>query len=352
MTHPRQTIGATGLDAAPSMSHVPPYRVYAHTYIAEQLATATAGQTQALGMSPDPTTYPRSSQSPSTSPYSAQEVRATAVMNALSMSSPPLQGMPNNAATAKPLPPPLSVQPFTSNLAPITSPAAPYHHSPSPQMPSPAPAAPFSSLMAAPSPATATSATPTSPPPTAIPVAAAAPLPLRPSTIRSSHKAPCMAHFPQLRIVLARGRLSGIAEFGPDATGEAIYRAFCPAGDTYPNDHADGPTVSAAAAPTTATTSRASLTVCHEPPTPSETASTMASGEMTTLAPNGSAEASNRSCWTAQASATRGRLPPGWERRLFLNTTFYLDHISREAHDQEPWVVWWGRAGNADMSIL
>ncbi|KAG5493574.1 hypothetical protein JIQ42_01946 [Leishmania sp. Namibia] len=44
----------------------------------------------------------------------------------------------------------------------------------------------------------------------------------------------------------------------------------------------------------------------------------------------------------------RGQLPPGWERRMSHSTTFYLNSLLLEAHKQEPWAAWWGRADNAD----
>lgn len=33
-------------------------------------------------------------------------------------------------------------------------------------------------------------------------------------------------------------------------------------------------------------------------------------------------------------------LPPGWEQVVFKGVAVYLDHVSREAHEETPWVVW------------
>lgn len=38
-------------------------------------------------------------------------------------------------------------------------------------------------------------------------------------------------------------------------------------------------------------------------------------------------------------------LPPGWERIVYQGSVVYVDHISREAHEEPPWEVWRRRGG-------
>ncbi|KPA81193.1 hypothetical protein ABB37_04531 [Leptomonas pyrrhocoris] len=358
MSHPHHVTGAARQDTAPSMSYVPPYRVDAHTFINEQLATAAAqAQVQSLDPTAPPPPLPPPPRSSSTSQASAQPAPTTTIStNPLSIPPPPRKDVSSNAAaTAAPPPPCL---PATFSSIPSTLPVTFYERPPSPHAPSPAPAPPQVKPPLAPP----LQHPPFSAPPTVAAVAiTAAPLPPHPSS-SNSNAALYSARIPELRVILARGRLSGVTHVAADATGEEIYRAFCPAGDTYPNENASASTAAAAAAATTttaATTSAATPVMSpssrggsHAPRALSEMANALTSDGKAAVAPNGTADTSHRRSGTALTSAMRGRLPPGWERRVFHNTTFYLDHISREAHEQEPWVVWWGRAGNAEASGL
>lgn len=314
---------AAGQETAQSMSYVPPYREQAHTYISEQLATAVKAHMQLS----DPTAPSLPARSPSVSPPSATAIAFSSplsippptrreatlpTMTAASVHNPPGSASSSFAIDN-------TTQPTTTTAAasstPRAPPVAPYLRPPSPPVPSRPPTAP-------PTPVTAAIATLLNPPPHFSPPPATAPAPSPVAAVAAAST----AYIPELRVILARGRLSGVQDFSPEATGEDIYRAFCPAGDTYLDDSVPVTAATAAAATTTTTFANALGASGASPAAPSRLC-------------NGAAPVG--------LAATRGRLPPGWERRVFHNSTFYLDHISREAHEQEPWVVWWGRAGNA-----
>lgn len=38
-------------------------------------------------------------------------------------------------------------------------------------------------------------------------------------------------------------------------------------------------------------------------------------------------------------------LPPGWEKLTYQGAVVYVDHVSREAHEEPPWEVWRRRGG-------
>jgi hypothetical protein len=347
------------------MSYVPPYRANAYTYISEQLATTGTMQGEKLQESPDLTAPPQqppaqsrsaSLPSPATDAKPSAPVVGSMAINPLSIPPPSRKETTTPDTSAPPPPAPSAVaaesagpavassSPPSSSHSPHPAPKVPpvvaYVRPPSPQVPSTLPtAAPPPAAMAAPA--------PTQPPLSQQPPSASAPATAYHAYAASATVVPSppaalyTARIPELRVILARGRLSGVKEFSPVATGEDIYRAFCPGGDSYASDGANPSTAAAAAAANTTPGP-----VAHAPQTLSEMATALATDE-------GSAEASTRSSGDGGgggAAATRGRLPPGWERRTFHNSTFYLDHISREAHEQEPWVVWWGRAGNADTN--
>lgn len=332
-----------------SMTCVPPYRADAHQYINKQLATAAAAAAQQPTEDnedrPDPTAPP-----PQAAPRSRSPSPAPAPASApVSLPAPP-----------PPQPQPAEPKPAAAPVNPLSIPPPPRREAvPPPQVSAAVPAEKTATkakkeMYAAPSSAATTTAvappprpslssqqqsSPTPSPPSppssttattaAVAVAAAPPPPVRaaPAPITAPLYDP---RIPELRVILARGRLSGVRDFDPEATPTDIYNAFCPAGDAYASDVAVGANAAAATAAASTNTQNGAATANN--------------GPMRT-APSGDASQGGPQ---QPVVATRGRLPPGWERRVMHNATFYLDHISREAHEQEPWVVWWGRAGHAD----
>lgn len=259
--------------------------------------------------------------------------------------APPAASAPAATKAEEPIPPPAAAAAVTAKEEPVspTTPAeAPQlsesqHSSPAPQQPAAAPAAPTPRPTPTPTPVSApVPARMAAPPAPARPIPTAAVA--HSAVSRSAPAAPI--RIPELSVILARGRLSRVPDFSPDATGEDIYRTFCPGGDSYPGDGVSaGPDVAATTA--AAGSSARSATAGGESPVQHNQHGDVA-------AEVGQSVSGRDEETAALAPATRGQLPPGWERRTFHNTTFYLDHVSREAHEQEPWVVWWGRAGNAD----
>ncbi|CCW63148.1 unnamed protein product [Phytomonas sp. EM1] len=47
---------------------------------------------------------------------------------------------------------------------------------------------------------------------------------------------------------------------------------------------------------------------------------------------------------TASTPNTEEVMPPGWEKVRYRGTVVYVDHVSREAHEEKPWEVWSRRA--------
>ncbi|KAK7197887.1 hypothetical protein NESM_000743000 [Novymonas esmeraldas] len=377
----------SGQVVPPAVSYVPPYRAHAHDYIKEQLATVSypgLPTSAASRQAPvEPGTAPTPPPRPSVPHGQHRNGPNAAVLPMTPLAVPPPTHREATAPTqqqrlsakeqAGPLhPPPPSVSPPPPYPAAATTTRQPTvaHVRPlqpeAPQQPAATPAeaagpvlwqAPAESRYT-PLPAPAPHSSPPTPtvvvakeqqqqhqrPAVACPPASSSPMPASVMPVR----------LPELSVILARGRLSRVPDLSPDATGEEIYHAFCPDGDRYPST--TDPTRGGGGAVVVASPSL-------PPPHPqsassrSSTVSLVAGGgagglpQHLELGRGVDTPSTHVDAWAATAAGPappQGQLPPGWERRVFHSATFYLDHISREAHEQEPWVVWWGRAGNTD----